>query len=99
VDRGKALDDLLANGVTHHWTALAQRLEAGSVALDRQVGLVRLQDDEDDHRCSGMRYMELLLEADVFFFCVLLGWIFWEACVIVSAELLAWKAYMWARGC
>jgi hypothetical protein len=97
-DYSKALDDLLANGVTRHWTELARKLEAGSVALDRRIGLVRLQDEEED-RCAEMKYMEVLLESTVFFFCVLMSFVFWEACLIVSAELLAWKWYMWLRGC
>ena len=99
-DHAAALDNLLANGITKQWTLLAKKFEAGAAALDKRIGFASYQDDdEEEENCEGMEYMELLLQSTVFFFCVVMAGLLWEACVIVSLELLGWQAYMWWEGC
>ena len=98
-DHAKALNGLLADGITPQWLAVAKKLEAGAAKLDKRIGLASLQDTEEPDPCDGMEFAELLIESHVFFFCVYMAGVFWEACLIVSLELLGWKAYMWWNGC
>ncbi len=97
-DHGKALNGLLAGGITAQWTTLAKKFEAGAAGLDKSIGLASFQDEEEPN-CEGMEFMELLLQSSVFFFCVYMAGVLWPACVVASLDLLGWQAYMWWEGC
>jgi hypothetical protein len=101
--RRRVLDDMLANGVTARWRALASTLDSAATALDRRASLgherARLVAQTDPAVCTQIAQSLALLGAEIVFWCGPWFWWFPQGCGLTSAAFLGvYAANLW-MGC
>jgi hypothetical protein len=98
VDIGDSLDDLRANGVTHHWTDYADAFESSAADLDRSSAVLT-RAAQAPYNCSGAEFRLLMLQTQVALACSLGLAIGPEYCAIATALVIGWSWRMWWVGC
>jgi hypothetical protein len=101
--RQRIVDDLLANGVTAHWRALADTLETAASALDRTASRrsagMTLVAQTDPSICRMIQQEMYYLSVQMAFWCA--PWFYWvpEPCGLATSAYLGVAATAWWYSC
>jgi hypothetical protein len=101
--RQRVVDDLLANGVTAHWRALADTLEAAAATLDRLASMqprgMTLVAQTDPSVCMMINQELNYLNIQIIFWCA--PWFYWvpEPCGLATSAYLGVAAVAWWYSC
>jgi hypothetical protein len=99
------LDDLLANGVTARWKAVADTLEAAAASLDRLAAMqsrgmtLAAQQPTDPSICRMINQELYYLNLQIIFWCA--PWFWWvpEPCGLATSAYLGVAAVAWWYSC
>jgi hypothetical protein len=101
--RQRVVDDMLANGVTGHWRALADTLETAASALDRTASRrsagMTLVAQTDPSICRMIQQEMYYLSVQMAFWCA--PWFYWvpEPCGLATSAYLGVAATAWWYSC
>jgi hypothetical protein len=101
--RQQVVDDLLANGVTAHWKALADTLESVATSLDRFASApsrgITLVAQTDPSICRMIQQEMYYLSVQMAFWCA--PWFYWipEPCGLTTSAYLGVAATGWWYSC
>jgi hypothetical protein len=101
--RQRVVDDLLANGVTGRWRAVADMLETAANAFDRTASRrsagMTLVAQTDPSVCRMIQQEMYNLSIQMAFWCA--PWFYWvpEPCGLTTSAYLGVAATAWWYGC